>query len=198
MSSIDLWYATRATGLVALVLLTLVMILGLLAAGRSRGRRPAFARVELHSRISALALVFLAIHVVTAVADTFVDVGITAVVVPLTSSYKPGWVALGAVSVDLLLAIGVSSLLRTRIPARAWRAIHWLAYLGWPVAVAHGLGIGTDMKLGWVLGLVATCVAAVVVVASWRGYAAITGRARLPRTFILPRRSLWTTGHGPS
>jgi predicted ferric reductase len=198
VSSIDLWYTTRATGLVSLVLLTLVTILGLVAAGRSKGSQPAFARVELHRRISLLAVVFLAIHVVTAVADTFVHVGIPAVVVPFASSYKVGWVALGTVSVDLLLAIGISSLVRTRIPARAWRAIHWLAYVSWPVAVAHSLGMGTDMKLDWVLGLVAACVAGVVTATCWRGYIAITARARLPRTFIVPRRSLRPTGQGSS
>lgn len=190
MPSIDLWYTTRATGLVALVLLSAVMVLGVLTAGRAGGAQPGFARADLHRRVSAVALAFLAVHVLTAALDSFVKVGLAAIFVPFASSYKPGWVALGAVGFDLLLAVGVSSILRSRIPAASWRRLHWLAYLSWPVAVAHSIGIGTDMKLAWVLALVGLCVGTVVGAAGWRVYAGRRARSRLPRTSTPPRRSL--------
>ncbi|HTZ09974.1 MAG TPA: ferric reductase-like transmembrane domain-containing protein [Acidimicrobiales bacterium] len=184
MSSTVLWYATRATGLVAMVLLTATTVLGIVTANRGTSRRwPGFARQDLHRRISLLSVVFLTGHVLTSVLDTYVHIGWAAVVVPLASPYRRGWVAAGTVSLDLMAAVAVTSLLRHRLPARLWRAVHWLAYLSWPVAMAHALGMGTDMRLGWVLDLCAACIAAVVGAGAWRIVLA-TGRAR--RTLALP------------
>ncbi|MCU1491004.1 MAG: ferric reductase [Acidimicrobiaceae bacterium] len=193
MSSIDLWYTTRATGVVTLLLLSATTFLGVLTAGRARSAAPAFARVDLHRRLSALAVVFLAIHVLTSVLDSYVHVGWLSVVVPFTSGYRPGWVALGTVSLDLFLAVGISSLLRQRISARTWRLVHWLAYLSWPVAVMHSIGMGTDMKLSWMLALVAATSALVVGAALWRLDDSVRHRSRLPETAIAPRRSLRPT-----
>ncbi|HEV8064188.1 MAG TPA: ferric reductase-like transmembrane domain-containing protein [Acidimicrobiales bacterium] len=192
MSSIDLWYTTRATGIAALVLLTVVVVLGLLAAGRAKASLPAYSRVDLHRRISALAAVFLAIHVLTSVFDSYVHIDLLSVVLPYASGYKPGWVALGAVSVDLFVAVAVSSIFRQKIPARLWRGFHWLSYASWPVGVAHAVGIGTDMRLDWVLALVATCIASAVAVGSWRLVVSLQGRQSLPATVVNPRRSLRT------
>jgi predicted ferric reductase len=190
MSSIDLWYTTRATGIAALVLLTATVFLGILVAGRAPSRLPAFARADIHRRISFLTVVFLAIHVVTSVLDTYVNINPLAIVAPFASSYHRFWLALGTVGVDLFLAVAISSALRSHISAGAWRLLHWLAYLSWPVAVAHSLGMGTDAKLTWVLGLVALCVASVVGVTSWRVVGATRARALLPRTIISPRTSI--------
>ena len=190
MSSIDLWYTTRATGLVALVLLSATVVLGILTAGRARSALPAFARAEVHRRASVLAVVFLAVHVLTAVIDTYVNIGWLAIVVPFTSSYHTFWLALGTIGADLLLAVAISSALRRHIPARTWRALHWLAYLSWPVAVSHALGMGTDRKLTWALGLLAVCVASVVAAATWRVAGALRAQAALPKTIAGPRRSI--------
>jgi predicted ferric reductase len=190
VSSIDLWYTTRATGIVALVLLTATMFLGILTAGRAPSTLPAFARADIHRRIAVLTVVFLALHVLTSVLDTYVDINWLAIVVPFTSSYHTYWLALGTVGVDLVLAVAVSSALRQRISARAWRLCHWLAYLSWPVAVGHSLGMGTDAGLLWVDALVASCIAAVVAVTAWRMVVAIRAKRRLPRTIISPRSSL--------
>lgn len=173
MSSTDLWYATRASGLMALILLTLTMVLGLTTSTRSRARRwPGFAQQEMHRRVSILAVVFLGIHVLTSVLDTFVHIGWVAVVVPFTSGYQSFWVGVGAVSLDLMLAVFVSSLVRARIGAGTWRAIHWLAYLSWPVALAHTFGMGTDSREHWVVVLGAVCIAAVGAAVAWRVRAA--------------------------
>jgi DMSO/TMAO reductase YedYZ heme-binding membrane subunit len=162
MSSPVLWYATRATGLVALLLLTATMALGVLTANRFAGRSwPGFAQQDLHRRVSLLSMVFLTIHVLTAVTDSFVPIGWAAAVVPFTSSYRRLWVAIGTVGVDLMLAVVVSSLLRHRMSASKWRALHWLAYASWPVAVVHAVGMGTDIRLRWVLFVVIACIVVV-------------------------------------
>ncbi|HXX89940.1 MAG TPA: ferric reductase-like transmembrane domain-containing protein [Acidimicrobiales bacterium] len=169
MSSTLLWYASRATGIVALVLLTGTVVLGVLTASRFSTRRwPGFATQDLHRRVSLTALVFLAGHILSAVVDTYVHIGWTAVVVPFTSSYRALGVGLGAVAVDLLLAVSVSSLVRHRLRARTWRALHWLAYMAWPVAVLHGFAMGTDMRLRWVLALTLGCIGAAAGAATWR------------------------------
>jgi methionine sulfoxide reductase heme-binding subunit len=168
-SSTTLWYTTRATGIVALVLLTLTLVLGILTAGRAKARSwPAFAQADLHKRVSLLAMVFLAFHVLTAVLDTYVNVGWASIVVPFASPYRPVWTGLGTVGVDLILAVAVSSALRQRISARTWRSIHWLAYGSWPVALAHSLGEGTDGLKLWMDVLAAVCTVAVIGSLAWR------------------------------
>ena len=168
-SSQLLWYTTRATGIVALVLLSASMVLGLLTTLRVRTRTwPRFTLQDLHRRLSLLAVVFVALHVITTVSDSFAPIGWISVVVPFTSSYRRLWLGLGTVSVDFFLAITVSSLLRHKINPRTWRALHWLAYASWPLAVVHGLGTGTDPHLQWVILLVVGCVAAVLAAVAWR------------------------------
>jgi methionine sulfoxide reductase heme-binding subunit len=169
VSSPLLWYVTRSTGLVALLLFTATVVLGLLTAGRASGENwPRFVQQDLHRRISILAAVFLAIHVLTSVLDSYVHIGWLAVVIPFTSPYERFFIGLGAVSVDFTAAVMISSFLRSRMRPRTWRAIHWIAYLSWPVAIAHSIGAGTDARLLWVDGLVAACCLCVVVAGIWR------------------------------
>jgi methionine sulfoxide reductase heme-binding subunit len=164
-----LWYASRATGVVALVLLTAVLVLGMLVnrQGRLPGL-PRFAVTGLHRNISLLSVAFLAIHVLTAIADPYVTIGLAAVVIPFTAGYKPLWLGLGALSLDLVAALIVTSLARARIGRRTWRAIHWAAYAAWPLAVAHSLGSSADMRSGAMLGVLTGCVLAVCGALAWR------------------------------
>ncbi len=163
MSSPVLWYATRATGLVALILLSGTTIAGMLTSTRfSTERWPGFAQQDFHRRVSLLAVVFLVGHVLTSVMDTYVHIGWAAVVVPFASHYKRLWVGVGTISLDLMAAVLVTSVLRHRIPARIWRGVHWLAYASWPVAVAHSVAIGTDMSTPWVLALTILCILGVL------------------------------------
>jgi len=167
-----LWYTTRATGLMSLVLLTGSVVLGILTTTRVGGDGlPRFAVTELHRRISLLAMVFVAVHIVTTAVDSFVPIGWLPALVPFSSSYQPLWVGLGTVAFDLLVAVTVTSLLRRHISPGAWRAVHWLAYLSWPVAVAHGVGIGTDIAFAWAEVLVAGCIVAVLAAVAWRLWA---------------------------
>jgi methionine sulfoxide reductase heme-binding subunit len=168
-SSTTLWYTTRATGIVSLVLLTMTLVLGILTAGRVRSPSwPAVVQSDLHKRVSVLAIVFLALHVLTSVLDTYVHLGWTSIVVPFSSSYQPLWTGLGAVAVDLMVAVAVSSALRQRISARTWRGIHWLAYGSWPLAMAHALGEGTDGFTLWMDVLAGLCTVAVGTSLVWR------------------------------
>jgi sulfoxide reductase heme-binding subunit YedZ len=168
-----LWYSTRASGIIALVLLTASVVLGLLSATRlSTSRWPRFAVNDLHRRISLLSVLFVALHVVTAASDSFVPIGWLAIVVPFTSAYKSFWVGLGTVAFDCLAAIALTSVFRSRLRPAVWRGIHWLAYLSWPVAVAHGLAMGTDTRFGWAALLVAACCVSVTAAFLYRVVAA--------------------------
>jgi DMSO/TMAO reductase YedYZ heme-binding membrane subunit len=159
----------------ALVLLTITMVLGLTTTTRTRARNwPGFAQQEMHRRISMLAVVFLGIHVLTSVLDTYVNISWVSIVVPFTSHYSSFWVGVGAVSLDLMLAVFVTSLLRSRMRPGTWRAVHWLAYLSWPVALAHTYGMGTDSSEGWVIVLGVACTIAVAAALAWR--VGVTGR----------------------
>jgi predicted ferric reductase len=169
VNSTVFWYVTRASGIVALVLLTLTMVLGLTTTARARARNwPGFAHQELHRRISMMSMVFLAIHIVTSILDTYVHIGWAAIVVPFTSSYSRFWVGMGTVAVDLMAAVFVSSLLRPRLKPGTWRGIHWLAYGCWPIALAHTFGLGTDSGEPWVIALAAACILAVGAALLWR------------------------------
>jgi DMSO/TMAO reductase YedYZ heme-binding membrane subunit len=168
-SSQLLWYTTRATGVVALVLLTASVVLGIVTSVRWGTRHwPRFAFQDLHRRISLLSVVFVALHVVTTVTDSFAPIGWISVVVPFTSPYRRLWLGLGTVALDLLLAVAISSVLRRCIAPRAWRALHWLAYACWPLAIVHGFGTGTDPHLRWMLVALTGCVAAVLAAVVWR------------------------------
>jgi hypothetical protein len=159
------WYVTRSTGAVALLLLTASVVLGVMGSVRFSvaPRWPRFAIDSLHRDISLLVVVLVAVHVVTTVLDGFAPISLLDGVIPFRSPYRPLWLGLGAVSFDLLVALVITSLARRRFGYRSWRAVHWLAYASWPVAVLHGLGTGTDVKSFWLLALTVVCVAAVVV-----------------------------------
>jgi predicted ferric reductase len=164
-----LWYATRATGLVTLLLLTASVLLGILTTGRfAGGTWPRFLTVGLHRNLSLLVVTFLVLHVGTTVVDKFVSIPLTAAFIPFASSYKMIWLSLGAVALDLLIALMATSLIRNRLGLRIWRWVHWAAYICWPVALAHGLGAGTDRSTLWVFVLTIACAAVVAGVATWR------------------------------
>jgi methionine sulfoxide reductase heme-binding subunit len=156
------WYLTRGSGVVALVLLTASIVLGIVTTIRwSTSGLPRFAVAGLHRTLTLLAIVFVAVHVATTVVDGFAPIGWKDAVIPFLSPYRPVWLGLGAVAFDLLLALVVTSLLRARIGYRVWRATHWLAYASWPVALVHSLGTGSDARVGWLHAIAVGSVLAV-------------------------------------
>ena len=164
-----LWYLARGTGIVSLLLLTLSVALGIVTTIRwSSARWPRFSISFIHRNVSLLAVAFLVVHIAANVIDGFALIAWKDAVIPFVSAYRPVWLGLGAVAFDLLLALSITSLLRNRIGPRTWRAIHWLAYACWPVAVLHGLGTGTDTSTRVVLVVNAACVGLVVACVWWR------------------------------
>jgi sulfoxide reductase heme-binding subunit YedZ len=156
------WYLTRSTGAMALLLLTLALALGVVDVQRwSTPRWPRFVVDSLHRNLSLLAMAFLVLHILTSVLDSFAPISLIDAFVPFAGSYRPFWLGLGAIAFDLLLAVILTSLLRQRMGYASWRAIHWLTYASWPIALLHGLGTGSDVKSTWLLALSIACVAIV-------------------------------------
>ena len=155
-----LWFITRGTGAISLVLLTLTVALGIANVRRTRiGATPRFVLDSVHRSASLLAVSFVAVHVLTTLLDGFAPITLLDVIVPFGSKYRPLWLGLGTVAFDLLIAIVLTSLLRRRLGYRAWRTTHWLAYASWPIALVHGLGTGSDTRTHWMLVLAGGCVA---------------------------------------
>lgn len=162
MNNSLLWYTTRGAGAVTLILLTAVVVLGVLSALRVQSESwPRFLTTGLHRNLALMTLVFLSLHIVTAVVDPYTNLGWAAALIPFSSSYRTLWLGLGVISFELLVAIVVTSLVRVMLGHRVWRAIHWLTYAAWPIGVVHGLGTGTDTWSAWMLAITAACVAAV-------------------------------------
>jgi methionine sulfoxide reductase heme-binding subunit len=197
-STLALWYMSRATGVVSLVLMSLTVIIGLLVnrQGRLPGL-PAFAVLGLHRYLSLLSITFIAVHIATAVLDSFVNISVAAAVIPFVSAYEPLWLGLGAVAFDLMIAIIVTSLLRAHIGRRTWRAVHWLAYGSWPVAVVHSIYSSQDMQRGPLLGVALACILAVLIAVVWRAARALaaTPRARRVPELMADPDLLTRAGH---
>ena len=169
MSDIVLWYTTRGAGAVSMILLSAVVILGVLSSVRFQSAGwPRFLTPALHRNLALMTLVFLALHIVTAVVDPFTHLGWLTAVVPFSSYYRTFWLGLGTIAFELLAAVVVTSLLRGLIGQVAWRAIHWLAYASWPVAVIHGFGTGTDALSAWFMVLSIVSVGAVAIAIVYR------------------------------
>jgi methionine sulfoxide reductase heme-binding subunit len=143
-----LWITERATGLTALALLSLATFLGAVVSAHWRSRRfPEVAAVGLHRNMSLMSLVFVTIHALAVVLDSYVAVGPGALFVPFVADYRTFWVGLGTIAFDLFLAILITSMLRDRIQPSLWRFLHGLTYLCWAVATMHTLGAAYERQL---------------------------------------------------
>jgi methionine sulfoxide reductase heme-binding subunit len=173
--------ASAAAGVISMVLLTAVVVLGILVDRRTRlPGLPRFVGLSLHRYTSLLALAFLVLHIVTAVAGPYAHVGLVSVVVPFASGYSRGWLAAGVVASDLTVALVATSLLRRHLSYRVWRSLHWLAYACWPLALAHSIGTGSGMRSGRLLDLAVACAVLAVGAAAWRGAIALRLRGQPP------------------
>ena len=170
------WYLTRGSGLVALLLLTAGVLLGVLTSTRwAAPRWPRFVVSGLHRNVTLLALAFVVVHIVTTILDGYAPIGLRDSVVPFASRYRPIWLGLGTVAFDLLLAIIATSFVRARLGLRTWKLVHWLAYASWPVALIHAFGTGSDDRAGWFGLLAVGSTAAVVLAVLWRVVEAKSG-----------------------
>ncbi|HSS92666.1 MAG TPA: ferric reductase [Candidatus Dormibacteraeota bacterium] len=169
MTDTVLWYTTRGAGAVSMIMLSGVVVLGVLSSLRFQSAGwPRFLTTSLHRNLALMTLVFLGLHIVTAVVDPFTHLGWLTAVVPFSSYYRTLWLGLGTIAFELLAAIVVTSLLRNVIGQVAWRLIHWLAYASWPVAVIHGFGTGTDALSAWFMVVSLVCIGAVCTAVVYR------------------------------
>lgn len=168
-----LWYLGRGTGVSALVLFTLVMLLGILVrGGRPLPGLPRFAVAALHRSTSLTAMGLLTVHITALFFDPYAQLRLVDTVLPFIGSYRPFWQGLGTLAAELAVLLIASSLLRNRLGQRTWRALHWTSYACWPFALAHAIGNGTDGTSAWMLTIAAACMVAVASALIWR--AAVT------------------------
>ena len=144
MSGSVAWYTARAAGIVAWLLLTASVLWGLVLSTRLTRRPPAKWVLDLHRFLGGLAVTFVVVHVLGLVADNFVPFGLADVLVPFASQWKPAAVALGVVSLWVLLAVELTSLLMRHLPRRTWRKVHMTSFGLFGLATLHALLAGTD------------------------------------------------------
>lgn len=192
-----LWNLGRATGVISLALLTIVVALGIVTrSGRPLPGLPRFAVSAVHRAASLLAVTFLGVHIVTLTLDPQSQLRWIDAVIPFGSHFRPLWVGLGAAAFDLIVALIVTSLLRHRIGRRTWRAIHWTAYAMWPFAMLHTIGSGTDARAPWMVWLLVACGAAAFAAVGWRTSARFIDDSErasgtlIPSTLTRPDRPL--------
>jgi methionine sulfoxide reductase heme-binding subunit len=178
-----LWYLARGTGLVSLAMLTVVVVLGVGSrAGRPVFGLPRFAVALVHRNASLLAVSLLAVHVTTLLFDPYAQLGVADTVIPFRGSYRPLWVGLGTLAFDLVIALVITSLLRQRLGLRVWRAVHWLAYVAWPIAWLHAWNSGTDSGSAWLRLSALACSLLFGAALVWRFSAGFSENAGIRRT----------------
>jgi sulfoxide reductase heme-binding subunit YedZ len=164
-----LWYTTRGSGIVALIMLTGVVVLGILAQSRAETRWwPRFLTPAFHRSLALSGGLFLLLHIITAIIDPASPAGWLIAVVPFATPYRALWMGLGTISFELFTAILLTSLLRARVGAVAWRAIHFLSYPVWVLAVLHTVGAGSDTLARWMLATTVICVLVVSIATAVR------------------------------
>jgi methionine sulfoxide reductase heme-binding subunit len=168
-SSPAIWYAARAAGVAAYVVLSVVVCLGLALGRKAQSQRwPRFSVEDVHRFGGLLVGSLIVIHVGAIAMDSFLPFSLTQLLVPLTASYRPLWTGLGIASAEILLAIAVTNHYRRRLPYRFWRTAHYLNFVVWGAASFHGLFAGTDRGALWLALLYAVAVAAVAGLLLWR------------------------------
>lgn len=178
-----LWYLSRATGISSILLMTAVVGLGAVTAARRRptGQRATIV-MALHRWLSLGMLLFLGTHIFTAVVETYVSIDWYAAVLPFSAAYDRVWVGFGTVAFDILVAVVATSLLRHRLRESTWRAVHLLAHLMWPVAIVHGVMMGTSAE-PLLRGTTVACAVVGTGLLGWRLTATHADRER--RTAVL-------------
>jgi sulfoxide reductase heme-binding subunit YedZ len=171
------WYLARAGGLVGFGLLTLAVLAGLTLSGRARlPGWPRFAVEDVHRFLGLLTGVFISLHVLALLLDSFLPFSVTSVLIPGTAPYRPLATAVGVIAAELLVALAITNRLRNHLSYRAWRRIHYLNFVVWALALVHGIAAGTDTRDVWALSMFAVATGSVVGATAWR---ALKGRVGL-------------------
>ena len=162
------WLASRSAGIVAYVLLSAAVVLGLAMALRLAPTTWRGALRLGHERIALLALGAIAAHGVLLLGDPWLRPAITQLVLPLSLDYRPFWTALGIVSFDLAAVLSLTYYARRRIGSRRWRTAHRFIPIAWALAALHVIGAGTDAGQLWLQAVLAATIAAIVSLLGWR------------------------------
>jgi sulfoxide reductase heme-binding subunit YedZ len=164
-----IWYAARASGVAAYVVLSAVVAVGLSLGGKAQSRRwPRFSVEDVHRFGGLLVGSLIGVHVLTIATDSFLPFSLRQLVVPLAASYRPLWTGLGIAAAELLLALAITNHYRKRLPYRFWRLAHYLNFAVWTLASLHGIFAGTDRGAAWLAALYGVCVGTVAVLVLWR------------------------------
>ena len=164
-----IWYIARGAGVMALLMLTVSVTLGIATRqGKPLAGLPRFAVATVHRNASLIGLGLVLVHMLTLLFDSYANLNPIDLLVPFVGSYRTFWLGLGTLAFDLLIVVMITSLNRARLGLRTWRALHWLSYALWPIALAHGLGTGTDNTQLWMGVLAIGCATAVGATATWR------------------------------
>jgi methionine sulfoxide reductase heme-binding subunit len=155
------WYFARSAGIVAYLLLSGSVVVGLLMSGRVSLSWPRFAVEELHRFLAILTGVFIVLHGGSLLLDRVVPISLGQMLVPFTSPYRPLAVGLGVTAAELMAAVGVTNMLRGRLARHIWRRWHYLTLVVWALASVHGVLAGSDPGEPWFAGIVAAAVTAV-------------------------------------
>jgi sulfoxide reductase heme-binding subunit YedZ len=168
----DVWYFARSAGIVAYLLLSSSVLLGVLMAGRARLTWPRFAVEEVHRFLAVLTGVFVVLHGGSLLLDRVVPIGLGQELMPFASRYRPLAVGLGVCAAELFAAVGISNALRRRIPHASWRKLHYLTLPAWLLASLHGVLAGTDAHDPWFAALAAGSASAVAF-AAWARFSPV-------------------------
>jgi methionine sulfoxide reductase heme-binding subunit len=164
-----IWYAARASGVAAYVVLSLVVMFGLTLGGKAQTRRwPRFSVEDIHRFGGLLVGSLIGIHVLTIAADSFLPFSLVQLLVPFTSKYRPLWTGLGVAAAEILLALAITNHYRKRLAYSFWRKAHYLNFAVWGLASLHGLMSGTDRGASWLAIVYGVSVAGVVMLLVWR------------------------------
>jgi sulfoxide reductase heme-binding subunit YedZ len=179
-----LWMLGRGTGVVALVMFTTTMVLGIVSrSGRPLPGLGRFGAAEVHRTAALTGVGLIAVHVGSLFLDPYAQLRVVDLLLPLVGTYRPFWLGLGTLAVDLLAVVTVVSLLRDKVGPRVFKTVHWATYALWPLALLHSLGTGTDAGSLWMDAVAVMCSAAVAAALAWRLTPAFAqrGRTRIAR-----------------
>lgn len=157
------WLASRASGLVALALISASVLLGLAMASKLF-RKPGLPRVlnALHEQLAVAGLIAIGIHGATLLGDPWLSPGVDGITLPFAIDYRPVWVAAGIAAGYLAAALSLSYYFRTRIGSKRWRNAHRYIVIAWALSIVHTLGAGTDAAIPVVRWIVLAPVVPVV------------------------------------
>lgn len=144
------WLASRASGIAALVFLTVSVFLGLMMAGKIM-RRPGFRRwaIAIHEQSSLAAIFAIAVHGITLIGDPWLKPGFDGVLIPFTMDYRPVYTGIGTIGGLLAIFLGLSFYMRRDIGSKLWRNLHRATVIVYAMAIVHTLGAGTDASTPW-------------------------------------------------